>query len=114
MFATSLPASLDHGGGVPGLAIAMVLIGLGVGGVKATISPFLGESFLTRDDRKLADIPVLKPKPTNIPTTSPRSWTGRKGRTQSLEIEHSLFSTYSTCFIGMSHMWVRDPRPVAD
>ena len=103
MFATSLPASLHHGGGVPGLAIAMVLIGLGVGGVKATISPFLGESLYYMNSKTNADILVLQPKPTNIPTTSPRSWTGRKGRTQSLEIEHSPFSTYSTCFIGMHH-----------
>lgn len=44
MFATSLPVALDNGAGVPGLAVAMFLIGLGVGGVKSTISPFIGES----------------------------------------------------------------------
>ncbi len=42
LFATSLPSSLQHGAGVGGLAVAMVLIGLGLGGVKATISPFIG------------------------------------------------------------------------
>jgi POT family proton-dependent oligopeptide transporter len=42
MFATSLPGSLDHGAGVPGLAVAMVLIALGIGGIKSTITPFIG------------------------------------------------------------------------
>jgi proton-dependent oligopeptide transporter, POT family len=43
MFATSLPVALDNGAGVPGLAVAMILIGLGVGGVKSTVSPFIGQ-----------------------------------------------------------------------
>ncbi|PGH27485.1 hypothetical protein AJ80_00725 [Polytolypa hystricis UAMH7299] len=41
MFATSMPAALNNGAGVPGLAAAMILIGLGVGATKATISPFI-------------------------------------------------------------------------
>ncbi|KAH8588490.1 POT family-domain-containing protein [Bisporella sp. PMI_857] len=46
MFTTSLPTALDNGAGVPGLAVSMVLIGLGVGGVKATFSPFLGDQYV--------------------------------------------------------------------
>lgn len=42
---TSLPASLDHNAGLPGFISAMVLIGIGVGGVKATLPPFLGMRF---------------------------------------------------------------------
>lgn len=42
MFATSLPGPLHHGAGIGGLVSAMILIGLGLGGVKATISPFIG------------------------------------------------------------------------
>ncbi|KAL2268417.1 hypothetical protein VTJ83DRAFT_3263 [Remersonia thermophila] len=45
MFGTSLPSSLDRGGGIPGLAVAMMLIGLGVGCVKSTISPFIGDQY---------------------------------------------------------------------
>ncbi len=39
---TSLPVSLSHGAGLPGLIVAMFIVGLGVGGVKATIGPFIG------------------------------------------------------------------------
>jgi POT family proton-dependent oligopeptide transporter len=45
MFATSLPVALDNGAGIPGLAVSMLFIGLGVGAVKATISPFIGDQY---------------------------------------------------------------------
>ena len=44
LITTSVPVSLAHGGGLPGLIVAMFVIGIGVGGVKATIGPFLGTS----------------------------------------------------------------------
>jgi POT family proton-dependent oligopeptide transporter len=47
MLASSHPASLSHESGVPGLAAAMVLVGLGVGGVKATISPLLADQYVS-------------------------------------------------------------------
>lgn len=43
LFLTSLPAMLERGAGPPGLIVAMVLISLGLGGVKATLPPFLAE-----------------------------------------------------------------------
>ncbi|CAO2658288.1 Nn.00g060110.m01.CDS01 [Neocucurbitaria sp. VM-36] len=43
MLTTSLPVALDRGAGLPGLIVAMFLIGLGVGAIKATISPFIGD-----------------------------------------------------------------------
>ncbi|GAB1319782.1 peptide transporter ptr2 [Madurella fahalii] len=48
MFVTSLPVALDSGAGVPGLAVSMLLMGLGVGGVKSTISPFIGDQYVQR------------------------------------------------------------------
>jgi proton-dependent oligopeptide transporter, POT family len=42
MTATSAPIALEHNAGIAGLAVAMVLIGLGVGGVLSTIGPFIG------------------------------------------------------------------------
>jgi dipeptide/tripeptide permease len=43
MLFTSLPPALDHGAGIPGIAIAMIFIGIGVGGIKATVNAFIGE-----------------------------------------------------------------------
>jgi len=51
MFATSLPVALEHGAGIPGLAVSMFLIGLGVGGVKSTISPFIGDQYPQKKPR---------------------------------------------------------------
>ena len=44
LITTSVPVSLAHGGGLPGLIVTMFVLGIGVGGVKATIGPFLGTS----------------------------------------------------------------------
>ena len=41
---TSIPAALDHGAELPGLIVALVIMEMGVGGVKATIGPFIGMS----------------------------------------------------------------------
>lgn len=41
-FLTSLPSLFDRETGVAGLAVSMALIGLGVGGTKATFTPFIG------------------------------------------------------------------------
>jgi hypothetical protein len=41
---TSLPPLLKQGSGLPGLVIALMIISLGVGGVKSTLPPFLGQS----------------------------------------------------------------------
>lgn len=39
---TSIPAAIDAGAGLGGLCGAIVLIGLGIGGVKSSIAPFTG------------------------------------------------------------------------
>ena len=46
MTTSSLPEALDSGAGVPGLGVAMVLVGLGVASIKATIYPFLGDQYV--------------------------------------------------------------------
>ncbi|KAI5923269.1 MFS general substrate transporter [Camillea tinctor] len=48
---TSIPSALNHGAGIPGIAITMVLIGLGQGGLSAVMYPFIADQ-----------IPITKPQ----------------------------------------------------
>ncbi|KAJ4383315.1 hypothetical protein N0V86_001360 [Didymella sp. IMI 355093] len=43
LFATSLPWSIERGAAFPGLLTAMVIIGLGTGGIKSNVSPLIAE-----------------------------------------------------------------------
>lgn len=43
LFVTSLPWSIERGGAFPGLIAAMVIIGLGTGGIKSNVSPLIAE-----------------------------------------------------------------------
>lgn len=40
---TSLPTSLKHGAGTGGLIAAMIVIGIGTGGIKSNVSPLIAE-----------------------------------------------------------------------
>lgn len=40
---TSLPTSLEHGAGTGGLIVAMIIIGIGTGGIKSNVSPLIAE-----------------------------------------------------------------------
>ncbi|KAF7114453.1 hypothetical protein CNMCM5793_008757 [Aspergillus hiratsukae] len=51
LFITSLPPSLDHGGGLPGLMLALILIGLGCGGIKSNVGPLIAEQYSMRTER---------------------------------------------------------------
>ncbi|KJX98403.1 MFS peptide transporter Ptr2 like protein [Zymoseptoria brevis] len=44
-FVTSLPSLFDHDAGVAGLTICLLFIGMGVGGTKATFTPFIGDQY---------------------------------------------------------------------
>lgn len=43
LFVTSLPWCIDRGAAGPGLVVAMVVIGLGTGGIKSNVSPLIAE-----------------------------------------------------------------------
>lgn len=45
LFMTSLPISIEHGMALPGLIAAMVIIGLGTGGIKSNVSPLIAEQY---------------------------------------------------------------------
>lgn len=45
LFLTSLPAAIEHGASLPGLVVAMVILGIGTGGIKSNISPFIAEQY---------------------------------------------------------------------
>ncbi|KAF2009736.1 PTR2-domain-containing protein [Aaosphaeria arxii CBS 175.79] len=45
LFLTALPPALKASAGGGGLAVAMVLIGIGAGGVKTTVSPFVADQY---------------------------------------------------------------------
>lgn len=42
---TSIPPSINAGVALPGLIIAMIIIGIGTGGVKSNVSPFMAEQY---------------------------------------------------------------------
>lgn len=43
LFLTSLPTSIEHGAGTGGLIAAMIIIGIGTGGIKSNVSPLIAE-----------------------------------------------------------------------
>lgn len=45
LFLTSLPSSIEAGTALPGLIVAMVVVGLGTGGIKANVSPLIAEQY---------------------------------------------------------------------
>ncbi|KAE8381992.1 POT peptide transporter [Aspergillus bertholletiae] len=51
LFATSLPVSLEHGAGLPGLLVALTLIGLGTGAIKSNVAPLIAEQYQSIEAR---------------------------------------------------------------
>lgn len=45
LFVTSLPTAIDHGAALGGLVTAMIIIGLGTGGIKSNVSPLIAEQY---------------------------------------------------------------------
>ncbi|KJK60844.1 PTR2 like protein [Aspergillus parasiticus SU-1] len=51
LFVTSLPVSLEHGAGLPGLIAALILIGLGTGAIKSNVAPLIAEQYQSIEAR---------------------------------------------------------------
>ena len=47
LFVTSLPVAIEHGVAYGGLITAMIVIGLGTGGIKPNVSPLIAEQYRT-------------------------------------------------------------------
>ncbi|KAL7273533.1 peptide transporter ptr2 [Rhizina undulata] len=45
LFVTSLPVAIEHGAALGGLVAAMIIIGLGTGGIKSNVSPLIAEQY---------------------------------------------------------------------
>ena len=45
LFLTSLPVAITHGASLGGLVTAMIVIGLGTGGIKSNVSPLIAEQY---------------------------------------------------------------------
>ncbi|TKA52391.1 hypothetical protein B0A49_10108 [Cryomyces minteri] len=45
LFLTSLPVAIEHGAALGGLVTAMIVIGLGTGGIKSNVSPLIAEQY---------------------------------------------------------------------
>lgn len=45
LFLTSLPTAIEHGAALGGLVTAMIVIGLGTGGIKSNVSPLIVEQY---------------------------------------------------------------------
>ena len=43
--ATSVPASIESGAAFPGFVVALIVIGLGTGGIKSNVSPLVAEQY---------------------------------------------------------------------
>jgi POT family proton-dependent oligopeptide transporter len=45
LFLTSLPVAIEHGASLGGLVTAMIIIGIGTGGIKSNVSPLIAEQY---------------------------------------------------------------------
>ncbi len=45
LLCTSLPVAIEHGAALGGLIAAMIVIGLGTGGIKSNVSPLIAEQY---------------------------------------------------------------------
>jgi POT family proton-dependent oligopeptide transporter len=48
LWTTSLPAAQAHGAGMPGYIVAIIIIGLGTGGIKSNIAPLIADQYQRR------------------------------------------------------------------
>lgn len=63
---TSIPAALDHGAGLGGFVAAVIVIGLGTGGIKSNVAPLIADQYRRRQmvighDNKTGERIIIDP-----------------------------------------------------
>ncbi|KAI8939857.1 hypothetical protein NX059_003592 [Plenodomus lindquistii] len=63
---TSLPVALDHGAGLGGFIVAIIVIGLGTGGIKSNVAPLIADQYKRRqmvigNDDKTGERVIIDP-----------------------------------------------------
>jgi len=63
---TSLPVALDHGAGLGGFVAAIIIIGLGTGGIKSNVAPLIADQYKRRQmvigkDEKTGERVIIDP-----------------------------------------------------
>ncbi|CAI7608662.1 unnamed protein product [Penicillium manginii] len=48
---TSLPLSLDAGAGLPGFLVGIILMSIGLGGVKSGVSPLMADQYTNWEEK---------------------------------------------------------------
>lgn len=79
LLCTSLPVAIEHGAALGGLIAAMIIIGLGTGGIKSNVSPLIAEQYRETTQRirveKSGERVIVDPAVTaqRICTNTPRA-----------------------------------------
>jgi POT family proton-dependent oligopeptide transporter len=63
---TSIPSALDHGAGLGGFVAAVIVIGLGTGGIKSNVAPLIADQYKRRQmaighDKKTGERVIIDP-----------------------------------------------------
>lgn len=63
---TSIPSALEHGSGIGGFVVAVIIIGLGTGGIKSNVAPLIADQYKRRQmaighDKKTGERIIIDP-----------------------------------------------------
>jgi POT family proton-dependent oligopeptide transporter len=63
---TSAPFALDHGAGLPGFIVTIIIVGLGTGGIKSNVAPLIADQYTRRQmaighDKKTGERVIIDP-----------------------------------------------------
>jgi POT family proton-dependent oligopeptide transporter len=112
---TSIPTALDHGAGLAGYIVAIIIIGLGTGGIKSNVAPLIADQYKRRQmvigtDNKTGEKVIIDPAITIQRIYMIFYWCINAGSlsllaTPYLERDRDFWSAYLLClcvfFVGL-------------